>query len=219
MASFTYLTLIITQITTLQSLSCTTETSTECNIDCHQNELCWNQQLTCNTELDCHIGCNGFENRRRLKHKIQKHTHRNLLSTNQCMDNNGCCGSTIRCPSNKDCSIDCSEGCNDIIIHAEDSNHLYISNCNSKQQENRYYCTNMTVFCPQNIHRATLYPICTIDGHIIQSTNIYTKQGFNDLQLTNSKSIIDTQVYCGNNIEYNCEINEDGNGCIDNNIC
>eukprot|EP01083_Nonionella_stella_P013698 38548_1 len=156
---------MISGISNTHSVSCTSKTSTQCNIHCNGTVDCRNQLLDCNLE-----------------------------------------GTGL------DCVVDCSHGCSNVTIHAEHANHLYIKNCNHDHDTDDIYCTHMNIFCPQHIETRENSPICIIEGdsdHFhIESTNIFTKQGFNDFELRYIRAI-NTKVYCGETAsEYWCNIDE-----------
>ena len=167
--------------------SCASSASSNCQVNCF-NKDCIDTIIDCDrlgSNKQCFIYCFGSSRRRFLQ------SNRNILSIFDCTGDTGCCGSTIYCPKDQYCSVDCTDGCNHVTIHAEDAKWLYVKNCNQESGNN--YCGSMNIHCPRDgrgDNTGSIYSvtkICTIQGdstsHAIQSSNIYTEEGFMDLDV------------------------------------
>ena len=214
-----------------QTLDCTSDTGqciALCNAD-HTNvdgvQDCTDTNLKCPAGRDCSIDCYHQVNSRRLITHSKQYTHsRSLQDVYNCGDGQyGCCGSNITCAANQSCVIDCERGCGGLTIHAETASSLTINNCQERSGNSE--CGNMEIYCPRNGHRGAT-DICQIDSSDnqnewkLESTNIYTEEGWNDLVLINLKPDQGTYLWCGRTgKEYNCELDSGGRECNDPSPC
>eukprot|EP01084_Bolivina_argentea_P198232 339512_1 len=150
-------------------------------------------------------------------------------------DQVNCHNTEVNCPDNIDCHIDCSVGlCTQGTFNCPDNANCYINlgiglqviHINATLSlyfelttDSSSLLENMDVYCPHNGHGGPTN-ICGFNANTITDSDIYTQEGFRDIDCAPTVSLSTTNIHCGaTTTEFQCVSNVDGNACKSGNVC